>query len=168
MYFGFVRVFENIGVKGIIECVFERLLQVFTFFSRKRYCEQDIFDNRGNKIDFPKVISYFFGQIACQDEQEQCTWEVNDKGHDEPEMRLLVNENYLWLVHLVEQVEYWIGNDKNGFDWSREWIKGIILYRKKVINGKYEENGAWDEYNASEYAIYDHRVQYVGEHAVFH
>jgi hypothetical protein len=82
------------------------VLQVFTFFSRKRYCEQDIFDDKRKKADFPKVISYFFGQIACLDEQEQCAGEVNDKGHDEPEMRLLVNENYLWLVHLVEQVEY--------------------------------------------------------------
>jgi hypothetical protein len=106
MYFGFVRVFENISFKRIIKWVFERLLEVFAFFSRERYCEQDIFDNRGKKIDFPKVISYFFGQVAGLDEQKQGSREVDDKGYDEPEMRFLVNKYYLGLIHLVEQVEY--------------------------------------------------------------
>jgi hypothetical protein len=71
MNFGFVRVFDDIVVKWIIKWVFEWVLQVFTFFSRKRYCEQDIFDDKGKKADFPKVISYLLGQIACLDKQKQ-------------------------------------------------------------------------------------------------
>ena len=106
MNFCFVRVFENIGLKRIIKWIFEWLLQIFTFFSRKRYCEQDIFDYKRKKTDFPKVISHFLRQVARLDEQKERSGKINDKGHYEPEMRFLVNKYYLRLIHLVEQVEY--------------------------------------------------------------
>jgi hypothetical protein len=41
------------------------LLQVFALFSRKRNCEEDIFDDVAKIIDFPKVISYFQGQVTA-------------------------------------------------------------------------------------------------------
>ena len=98
MNFGFVRVFQDFVFKR----VFERLLEVFALSCRKRYSEQDIFDHERKKVDFPKVISYFLRQVAGLDEQKQRTREVNNECHDEPEVRFLVNKNYLRLVHLVE------------------------------------------------------------------
>lgn len=102
MNLGFVRVFKEIVFKRAFQC----LLKVSALFSRKRNSKEDIFNNVGKKIDFPKVISYFQGQVAGLDEQKQRSREVNDKSHYEPEIGLLVDENHLRLVHLVEQVEY--------------------------------------------------------------
>jgi hypothetical protein len=82
------------------------LLEVFALLCRKRYCEEYIFENQQKKVDFPKVISYFLRQVAGLNEQKQRSGEVKDESNHKPEIRFLVNENYLRLIHLIEQIEY--------------------------------------------------------------
>jgi hypothetical protein len=84
----FIRVFKNIIVKRVIV----RGLEVFAFFSRKRNCEEDIFDDATKKIDFPKVISYFLVQVACLDEQKQGSGEVDNEPDHKPEIGFLVDK----------------------------------------------------------------------------
>jgi hypothetical protein len=136
----FIGVFKNIMFEG----VFGGKMEVLAFFGRKRYSEQDIFRDVQKKIDFPKVISDFAVEIAGLDEQKEGAREVDDKGHHEPKVRFLVNEDDLWFVHLVEQVEDRVGHDEDGFDGRGEGVEAFFVVADAVEvhgNGKSKEKG---------------------------
>ena len=159
----FIGVFKNIMFKW----AFRGQWKLIAFLCWKRYCEQYIFSYVQKKIDFPKVISDFPVEVRSLDEEEQRSGKVDDKGNDEPEIRFLVDKDYLRLVHLVEQVEDGIGDDEDGLDGGGQGVETIVFNRKVINDGKDVKQNRANQQDDPEHFIGNIRQQYIREYGVF-
>lgn len=151
----------------MIRGVFQGELGWWAFFCWKRNCEQYIFRDIQKIIDFPEVLSDFTVQVAGLNEQEQGAGKVDDEPYHEPEMRLLIDEDHLWFVHLVEQIEYGKRHDQNGFDGSRQRIETKVLYCKVIQYGEYVKYNGWGGDDDPEYPVADDDEQDIRKDGVF-